>query len=61
MFSIWRIFSDLTLNENLKAIAEIVINEKNKEENKINELISKFELENLRNIKAKFLSGGQKN
>ena len=37
-------FSDLTLNENLKAIAEIVINEKNKEENKINELISKFEL-----------------
>ena len=30
------------------------------EENKINELISKFELENLRNIKAKFLSGGQK-
>ena len=37
-----------------------VIDEKNSEENKINELISKFELENLRNIKAKFLSGGQK-
>ena len=53
-------FSDLTLNENLKAIAEIVINDKNKEDNKINQLISKFELENLRNIKAKFLSGGQK-
>ena len=53
-------FSDLTLYQNLKAIAEIVINEKNREENKINELISKFELENLRNIKAKFLSGGQK-
>jgi len=53
-------FSDLTLYQNLKAIAEIVINEKNSEENKINELISKFELENLRNIKAKFLSGGQK-
>ena len=53
-------FSDLTLYQNLKAIAEIVINEKNNEENKINELISKFELENLRNIKAKFLSGGQK-
>ena len=52
--------SDLTLYQNLKAIAEIVINEKNSEENKINELISKFELENLRNIKAKFLSGGQK-
>ena len=53
-------FSDLTLYQNLKAIAEIVINEKNHEETKINELIGKFELENLRNIKAKFLSGGQK-
>ena len=53
-------FSDLTLYQNLKAIAEIVINEKNNEEVKINELIGKFELENLRNIKAKFLSGGQK-
>ncbi len=53
-------FSDLTLYQNLKAIAEIVINEKNNEETKINELINKFELENLKNIKAKFLSGGQK-
>ena len=53
-------FNDLTLYQNLKAIAEIVINEKNSEENKINQLINKFELENLRNIKAKFLSGGQK-
>ena len=53
-------FSDLTLYQNLKAIAEIVINNKNIEETKINELISKFELENLVNIKAKFLSGGQK-
>ena len=53
-------FSDLSLYQNLKAIAEIVINEKKKEENKINELINKFELENLKNIKAKFLSGGQK-
>ncbi len=53
-------FSDLTLYQNLKAISEIVINERIKEENKINELINKFELENLRNIKAKFLSGGQK-
>ena len=53
-------FDDLTLYQNLKAIAEIVINEKNKEESKISELIGKFELENLRNIKGKFLSGGQK-
>ena len=53
-------FGDLTLYQNLKAIAEIVINNKNNEEDKINELINKFELENLSNIKAKFLSGGQK-
>ena len=53
-------FGDLTLYQNLKAIAEIVINNKNNEEDKINELINKFELENLRSIKAKFLSGGQK-
>ena len=53
-------FGDLTLYQNLKAIAEIVINNKNNEEDKINDLVNKFELENLRNIKAKFLSGGQK-
>ena len=53
-------FNDLTLEQNLRAIAEIVINSKNLEQNKINYLISKFELENLRNVKAKFLSGGQK-
>ena len=53
-------FNDLTLYQNLKAIAEIVINDKNIEDYKINSLISKFELENLKNVKAKFLSGGQK-
>jgi lipopolysaccharide export system ATP-binding protein len=53
-------FNDLTLYQNLKAIAEIVINDKNMEAYKINSLISKFELENLKDVKAKFLSGGQK-
>ncbi len=53
-------FNDLTLYENLKSIAEIVINNSKAELDKINELITKFELENLKNIKAKFLSGGQK-
>ena len=53
-------FHDLTLHQNLKEIAEIVINDKNLIENKINYLISKFELESLKNVKAKFLSGGQK-
>ena len=44
----------------MKAIAEIVINEKKKEEKKIKKLINKFKLENIKNIKAKFLSVGQK-
>ena len=53
-------FDDLTLYDNLKAISEIVINDKNSRIEKVNNLLSKFELENLKNIKAKFLSGGQK-
>ena len=53
-------FNDLTLHDNLKAISEIVIDNKNYRSEKINYLISKFELDNLKDIKAKFLSGGQK-
>ena len=53
-------FNDLTLNDNLKAISEIVIENKNYRSDRINYLISKFELDNLKDIKAKFLSGGQK-
>ena len=53
-------FNDLTLHDNLKAISEIVIDNKNLRLEKINYLISKFELDNLKDIKAKFLSGGQK-
>ena len=53
-------FNELTLHENLKAISEIVIENKNYRSERINYLISKFELDNLKEIKAKFLSGGQK-
>lgn len=53
-------FHELTVYENLKAIAEITINETNIREEKINSLISKFELDAMRDIKANFLSGGQK-
>ena len=53
-------FNDLTLYENLKAISEIVIDNKNYRDERINYLISKFELDNTKDIKAKFLSGGQK-
>ncbi len=53
-------FHDLTLHDNLKAISEIVIENKNYRSERINYLISKFELDSLKDIKAKFLSGGQK-
>ena len=53
-------FNDLTLHDNLKAVGEIVIDSKNLIQNKIDTLINKFELENIKNVKAKFLSGGQK-
>ncbi len=53
-------FNDLTLYDNLRAISEIVIDNKNYRTERINYLTSKFELDNLKDIKAKFLSGGQK-
>ena len=53
-------FNDLTLLENLNAIAEIVIKDKSLINHKIDQLIAKFELDAIRDIKAKFLSGGQK-
>ena len=53
-------FHELTLFENLNAIAEILIKDVKERISKVDNLISKFELDALRNIKAKFLSGGQK-
>ena len=53
-------FHDLTLLENLKAIGEILIKDTKERISKIDKLISKFELESVRDIKANLLSGGQK-
>ena len=53
-------FSELTLLENLKAISEIVIENKNYRSERINYLISKLQLDNLKDIKAKHLSGGER-
>ena len=53
-------FNDLSLHDNLKAISEIVIENKNMRQEKIDFLLSRFELENVKNIKGKYLSGGQK-
>ncbi len=53
-------FHDLTVYENLKAIAEITINNVSIRNEKVDSLISKFELDPIRDIKADLLSGGQK-
>ena len=53
-------FSELTTYENLKAIAQILLKDSREQNSKIEYLISKFELDYVRNIKASFLSGGQK-
>ena len=53
-------FSDLTLLENLKCIGEILIKDQRERSEKINQLIAKFELDALRDVKVRFLSGGQK-
>ena len=53
-------FHDLTLLENLKAISEVLVPDEKERLFKINDLISKFELDTIRDIKAKHLSGGQR-
>ena len=53
-------FYDLSLYDNLLAVGEILIKNSRERQEKINYLTSKFELEPIRDIKAKFLSGGQK-
>ena len=53
-------FHDLTLIENLKAISEVLVPDEKERLFKINDLISKFELDAIRDIKAKHLSGGQR-
>ena len=53
-------FSDLTLIDNLKCVGEILIKDDRQRNEKINQLISKFELDAVRDFKVKFLSGGQR-
>ena len=53
-------FHDLTLLQNLKAIAEIQIMDIAIRLNTIEKIISQFEFDSIINIPAKFLSGGQK-
>jgi len=53
-------FHDLTVENNLNAIGEITIKNQNFRKEKIDLLISKFELDHIREVKASVLSGGQK-
>ena len=53
-------FGDLTLIENLRAIAEIQIKEPKYRNIKIDEIIARFEFDSITDLQAKFLSGGQK-
>jgi len=53
-------FHDLTLMENLIAIGEILVPDIKIRNEKINSLIANFELDSLRDIRASYLSGGQK-
>jgi len=54
------LFASLTTEQNIRAVAEILIKDKSFIDVKINELISKFELDSVKEIEAKYLSGGQK-
>ncbi len=53
-------FAELSVLDNLRAISEIVIENKNQRQEKIDYLLAKFELENIKDIKSKHCSGGQK-
>ena len=53
-------FHEMTLFENFNSIAEIQIENEFLRSAKINFLMSKFELDSLKDVKTKYLSGGQK-
>lgn len=54
------VFKGLTTENNLKAIAEIAIKDKIKQESVVQELLSEFNLSHLRNVMANNLSGGER-
>ena len=54
------VFSGLTAAENLRAIAEIVIKNQEQRQTVIENLLSEFTLNDVRNVLAKNLSGGQR-
>ena len=54
------VFKGLSCEDNLRAIAEVVIKDKKKQESRTQELLSDFNLSHLRKVKADNLSGGER-
>ena len=54
------VFKGLSCIDNLKAIAEITIKDRVKQESVVEELLSEFSLSHLRNVMANNLSGGER-
>ena len=54
------VFKGLTCIDNLKAIAEITIKDRVKQESVVEELLSEFNLSHLRNVISNNLSGGER-
>ena len=54
------VFKGLTCEDNLRAIAEITLKDRAKQESVIQGLLSEFNLSHLKNIKADNLSGGER-
>ena len=54
------VFKGLTCENNLRAVAEITIKDKIKQESVVQELLSEFNLSHLRNVIANNLSGGER-
>jgi len=54
------VFKGLSCEDNLKAIAEITIKDKVKQDSVVQDLLSEFNLSHLRNVLANNLSGGER-
>ena len=53
-------FHELTLLKNLQTVGEVLIKDKKIRNDKIDSLMAKFELDPIKDVKADYLSGGQK-
>ena len=54
------VFSELTCVNNLIAVGQVTLKEKNLINFKVEKMVSKFSLDAVKNLKAKYLSGGQR-